>query len=391
MVENNPIAAWLNENIIYDPNSYTHVGKAIKSTENEEVYIGASKWLYPNYCAFCEGIKVNPISLNRFSTLLLDLCNHQLNLSDVAKDRNRNGVFIQGLKIRDHLDDDAPFIEGLWVLSVTSRQSSVTNERQLTVTNDPSKVNNLGVTARGENERTTLVTGECTLVTENVMAVKPYVILETQSGEDCDGYVGTFKDFTKNDFSNGQSSTLEGESIKVVVSDNVVLENPPKRSSQPSQSTPVRISETPHCHDEPSQHKIIDRDELIKRIDYEMAQLGWTTAIGKEYLVSTYGVSSRKRLSDSQLLEFYKNLKAASSQPRQQPTPFSSPSQEGVRGWVGQLLQGLIPHPVSGTMKVKGRVVEENGDRCLEDKHGVTYPLAVMENILPLSWEGFNS
>ncbi len=112
MVENNPIAAWLNENIIYDPQAYTHVGKAIKSTENEEVYIGASKWLYPNYCAFCEGIKVNPISLNRFSTLLLDLCNHQLNLSDVLKDRNRNGVFIQGLKIRDHLDDEAPFIEG---------------------------------------------------------------------------------------------------------------------------------------------------------------------------------------------------------------------------------------------------------------------------------------
>ncbi len=346
MVENNPIAAWLNENIIYDPNSYTHVGKAIKSTENEEVYIGASKWLYPNYCAFCEGIKVNPISLNRFSTLLLDLCNHQLNLGDVLKDRNRNGVFIQGLKIRDHLDDDAPFIEGLWVKRLTLSEAQRSNT-----------------------------------VTENVMAVKPYVILETQSGEDCDGCVSTLKDFTKNDFNVDQPLNLEGESIKDNGTKNVVVDKSPKRSSQPTQSSPVRITETEHCHDEPSQYKVINRDELMKRIDGEMSQLGWSTHTGKEYLLSQYGVSARKRLSDSQLLEFYQNLKATSSQPRQQTPDYE----------VGQFLQGLIPHPVTGTMKVKGKVVEENGDRCLEDKQGVTYPLAVMENILPLSWDGFNS
>ena len=336
MVENNPIAAWLNENIIYDPNSYTHVGKAIKSTESEEVYIGASKWLYPNYCAFCEGIKVNPISLNRFSTLLLDLCNHQLNLGDVVKDRNRNGVFIQGLKIRDHLDLDEPFIEGLWVKRLTLSEAQRSN-----------------------------------IVTENVMAVKPYVILETQSGEDCDGCVSTLKDFTTNDFSNGQPLNLEGESIKDNGTKNVVVDKPPKSPSQPTQSSPVRITETEHCHANPSQYKVINRDELMKRIDGEMSELEWSTNTGKEYLLSQYGVSSRKRLSDSQLLEFYQNLKAASSQPTRQ-----TPNYE-----VGQLLQGLIPHPVSGMIKVKGKVVEVNGDLWLEDKQGVTYPLGVMEEI----------
>ena len=118
----------------------------------------------------------------------------------------------------------------------------------------------------------------------------------------------------------------------------------------------------------------------MKQIDLEMAQLGWSTNIGKEYLLSQYGVSARKRLSDSQLLEFYQNLKAASSTPRQQTPDYA----------VGQLLQGLIPHPVSGMMKVKGKVVEENGDRCLEDKHGVTYPLSVMDSIKVLSWSEYN-
>ncbi|MDJ0583199.1 phage/plasmid primase, P4 family [Crocosphaera sp.] len=345
MVENNPIAGWLNENIIYDPETYTHVGKAIKSTENEEVYVRASKWLYPNYCAFCEGIKVNPISLNRFSTLLLDLCNHQLNLSDVVKDRNRNGVFIQGLKIRDHLDDEAPFIEGLWVKRLTLSE-----------------------------------TQKSTDVTPEVMAVKPYVILETQSGEDCDGCVGTLKDFTKNGFNVDQPLNTYGESIKDNGTKNVVVDKPPKRSSQPSQSSPVRITETETCHDEPSQYKIIERGELMKRIDGEMETLGWTTSTGKEYLVSTYGVSSRKRLSDSQLLEFYNNLKAASSQPQGQ-----TPNYE-----VGQFLQGLIPHPVTGTMKLVGKVIEVNGDRQLEDKQGVTYPLSVIEQVKVLSWSEYN-
>ncbi|WP_107667543.1 phage/plasmid primase, P4 family [Cyanothece sp. BG0011] len=340
MVENNPIAAWLNENIIYDPQSYTHVGKAIKSTESDEVYRGASKWLYPNYCAFCKGIKVNPISLNRFSTLLLDLCNHQLNLNDVVKDRNRNGVFIQGLKIRDHLDDEAPFIEGLWV------KRSTLSEAQ-----------------------------KSAVVTQDVMANKPYVILETHTGEDCDGCVGSSVAQPKNNFSNDQSLNLERESIKVVVTENVVLDETPKRSSQPSQSTPIKVTETEQCYNNSSQHSVITQNELMKRIDHEMAQLGWSTNIRKEYLLSQYGVSSRKRLTDAQLLEFYENLKEASLLHR-----LSTPNYE-----VGQMLQGLIPHPVTGTIKVQGKVVEIDGDRYLKDENGVSYPLSVMEGIRVLN------
>ena len=334
MVENNPIAAWLNENIIYDPDSYTHVGKAIKSTESDEVYVGASKWLYPNYCAFCEGIKVNPISLNRFSTLLLDLCNHQLNLGDVLKDRNRNGVFIQGLKIRDHLDDDAPFIEGLWVKRLTLSEAQRSNT-----------------------------------VTENVTADKPYVILETHTGEERDDRVGSFDDFTKNDFLYDQPSKLEAENIKDNEIKKEVVDNTPKMESEYSQSSPVTVSAKEHGDNLTSQHTIINRDELIGRIDTEMERLGWTTAVGKDYLVNQYGVSSRQRLTDDQLVEFYQNLKQA-----------SVTSKETPKYEVGQFLQGLVPHPM-GMVKVQGKVVEENGDRWLKDENGFTYPLAVMEEI----------
>ncbi|MEL4897314.1 DNA primase, partial [Crocosphaera sp. Alani8] len=115
------------------------------------------------------------------------------------------------------------------------------------------------------------------------------------------------------------------------------------------------------------------RGELIERIDTEMERLGWTSAIGKDYLVNRYGVSSRQRLNDDQLLEFYQNLKGASV------TTKETPKYE-----VGQFLQGLLPHPM-GMMKVEGKVVEENGDRWLKDENGVTYPLAVMEGINELN------
>ena len=52
--------------------------------------------------------------------------------------------------------------------TVTSRQSLLTSNGQLTVTNDQSKVSNVYETARGVNERTTLVRRDWSLVTEDV-------------------------------------------------------------------------------------------------------------------------------------------------------------------------------------------------------------------------------
>ena len=114
ILEKNPIAQWLNENIVLEPLAYTHVGKAIASIEKEEVYVGSSRWLYANYCQFCTEKNTKPISLTRFSGMVLDLCNCQLSLTEITKQRNRNGAYIQGLKIRDEMDKEIPpLIEGL--------------------------------------------------------------------------------------------------------------------------------------------------------------------------------------------------------------------------------------------------------------------------------------
>ncbi|MDJ0599558.1 MAG: hypothetical protein QNJ37_12030 [Crocosphaera sp.] len=377
LIDTNSIAAWLNEKVTYIDGYETQIGCKSPLGESKE-----NIWLYANYCQYCSLTGVNAISSARFSYLLLDLCNNQLGFT-VRKGRDRKGAFIQGLKIRDHLDVDLPpLIEGIYtqscdelVLTVTSRQSPVTSNGQLTVTHDQSKVSNVCETARGVNERTKLVTGDWSLVTEDVTGSVTGERRTSDGRDGCDDFSET---------SNKNQSSSVGLLEKVIVSSETKSEREKnqKNPSQSSHSTSVRVTEdsqpvtthplTPSREGELK--GVGERGDLMKQIDLEMAQLGWSTNTGKEYLLSKYGVSSRKRLSDSQLLEFYKDLKAASSQPIGQ-----TPNYE-----VGQLLQGLIPHPM-GMIKVKGKVVEVNGDLWLEDKHGVTYPLTVMDSIKVLS------
>ena len=70
------------------------------------------------------------------------------------------------------------------IKAVTSRQSPVTSYGQFTVTLDHSKVSNVCETARGVNERTTLVTGDWSLVTEDVMGS---VTAQRGISDGCDG------------------------------------------------------------------------------------------------------------------------------------------------------------------------------------------------------------
>ncbi|EAZ89378.1 phage/plasmid primase, P4 family [Crocosphaera chwakensis] len=320
LIDTNSIAAWLNEKITYIDRYETQIGCKSPLGESKE-----NIWLYANYCQYCSLSGINTISLTRFSYLLLDLCNNQLGFT-VRKGRDRKGAFIQGLKIRDHLDEDLPpLIEGLYRSSCEESVVSVTG------------------------------------------GVMGSVMAETPISDECDGCVelsGT---------SNKTSSSSVGLLEKVLVSTEaeMEIEKTEKYPSQPSHSTSARV--TDDSQPVTSHHTATSRGELMKQIDSQMSQLGWSTNTGKEYLLSQYGVSSRKRLSDSQLLEFYNNLKEASQQHR-----LSTPDYE-----VGQLLQGLIPHPM-GMMKIKGKVVEIDGNYYLEDKQGVTYTISVMEEITVL-------
>ena len=113
LVESNPIADWLDNNIVYEKDCRTNIGVANrdKDSGSSNWYLNTDRWLYANYAEYCHNTGCKAISLRRFVSLLSDLCQNQLDL-DIEKGRDRYGSFIRGLKIRTDSDLEAPLITG---------------------------------------------------------------------------------------------------------------------------------------------------------------------------------------------------------------------------------------------------------------------------------------
>lgn len=92
----NPLADWLDNCIVLDPDSKTYVG-----LDNAE---RTADWLYANYTIFTRQTNGRPIGQRRYTKLLEDLCCNQLKLSGVKRGRDRGGSYFTGLKIRTDQD-----------------------------------------------------------------------------------------------------------------------------------------------------------------------------------------------------------------------------------------------------------------------------------------------
>ena len=100
-MQTDSLAAWLNANLIYDPEAFTPVG-----TKNHNPACS----LYANYCQFCEETGVKAKSLSNFSPHLLELC-HEIGWDRVRKSRTKQGYRIHGVRLRTSPDDGIPFYE----------------------------------------------------------------------------------------------------------------------------------------------------------------------------------------------------------------------------------------------------------------------------------------
>ena len=116
IVETNPLAAWVDEQLILEPRYKNYVGIAkqirlstgeLGNTESWTEYKNVNTWLYPNYCSYAENTGLNPLSQKRFSSLLLDLLDAQLKLP-IIKGGDRNGSYFMGIRIRQGGDFSTP-------------------------------------------------------------------------------------------------------------------------------------------------------------------------------------------------------------------------------------------------------------------------------------------
>jgi len=98
LLATNPLAQWLDENIVLYPSKLCPIGLLKRSAGSID---DTNKHLYPNYVDFCESSGIKPLAANRFVTLLDELCSVQLNLDCVKRKRTKEGRFFEGLSIKN--------------------------------------------------------------------------------------------------------------------------------------------------------------------------------------------------------------------------------------------------------------------------------------------------
>ena len=127
ILENNPIAAWLDAQCIVAAGVRTQIGIAEEisisittdgTTQTKRKFKNSKTWLYANYAQFCRGTGIQRISAKRFSNLLLDLLQKQLHI-DATKGRDRTGAFIEGIRLRLPSDGENYPITGAKIQNVT--------------------------------------------------------------------------------------------------------------------------------------------------------------------------------------------------------------------------------------------------------------------------------
>lgn len=95
LIGSNPLADWLDNCCVFDPEAKTYVGSAqkVRFTEGEpgntsswEEYRCHNTWLYASYRMFCDRVGSRAVSSRRFSELLQNLCQVQLKHPEIQRE-----------------------------------------------------------------------------------------------------------------------------------------------------------------------------------------------------------------------------------------------------------------------------------------------------------------
>jgi putative DNA primase/helicase len=86
----NTLLNWASTNLSNKKDSFTYIGNKKSPKETH---------LYPNYIDYCKQYGFKPISFNRFSYSLVDICNSTLGWKDVFKKESMHGTFLMNISL----------------------------------------------------------------------------------------------------------------------------------------------------------------------------------------------------------------------------------------------------------------------------------------------------
>lgn len=100
--DQNPILKWATETLIPKKGGRVHVGISQEGkTKGEGItfYLESEIKLYPSYLAWCKRARREPVSLPRFSPLVLDVLRNALGIETAEKKRDGIGIYIRDIAI----------------------------------------------------------------------------------------------------------------------------------------------------------------------------------------------------------------------------------------------------------------------------------------------------
>lgn len=114
LVDTNKIAGWMDDNIVIDHNAITYVGGSVRKKTDSEAGTARREKLYANYEEWCDDCAVHPVSLNRFTANVIDVC-EQVKIDVISMNPDKHGKPIKGIAIRGdrHFNHATPITKKL--------------------------------------------------------------------------------------------------------------------------------------------------------------------------------------------------------------------------------------------------------------------------------------
>jgi putative DNA primase/helicase len=102
-IQADPLASWINDHIIHEVGAETAIG-GDKDEWKEKEYDASRSTLFGGYNLTCRQGNSIPLSKNKFSANLIELCQSVLGWRDVAKIRKGDARYITGIRLRTNAD-----------------------------------------------------------------------------------------------------------------------------------------------------------------------------------------------------------------------------------------------------------------------------------------------
>ncbi len=341
------MAAWVNDHLIQDCLASTKIGSNSKEWRDEE-YDATRSTLYGSYVRYCQQTNRSAKSPQNFSAELLELTTRILGWKAEKGKVKLGGTsvrVIKGIRLRSPGDDRPTVEEMLEDDKVGDNQVDNQGDKLKSLSNKevdkgdiiPRRWDNQKQINKEEKNNPSSMIDERTegeaknnTAANNVANAVSIVVKENTQRTPTAPKEINWQSYPYNSSSEKKLQERAGKVKEIILScgtsnELIKLENEGKISereitwlkknvltiSEREQVKEIELTRQGNLFSLDANQELVHEDfnEVIRSIDEQMRRLNWSRGEGKDYLIKTYGVKSRLKLTDEQLIEFLEYLK----------------------------------------------------------------------------------